>query len=149
MFDKISDKIKKCRAGVYLILIAVVAVSIGFVSFLKAYDVFGYKTERWGISMTAIGIWLLAFMVFNAFYGGNKPIWTWSIYVVVTFFFALSMIRFLTPCLSPIGIYFTVNNMGDVEANALGVPKAIVGVVCYLIAIISVIVSSFFKAVKD
>lgn len=149
MFDKISGKIKKCRAGVYLLLLAVVAAAIGFASFLTAYDIFGYKTERWGISMTAMGLWLSAFMVFNAFYGGNKPKWTWALYVFVTFFFTLSMIRFLTPCLSPIGIYFTVNNMGDVKANALGVPKAIIGAVFYLVAIISVIASSFFKTVKD
>ena len=145
----ILKKFSSLRAGFYLFIVAIIALAIGFASFLQAYEVFGYQTERWGISLTALSLWLMAFMIFNAFYGGNNPKWTWVIYAVITLFLIIAMIEFLTPCLSPMGIYFTVNNMGDVEANAIGVPKAIVGIVFYIISVLSIAVASFMKTVKD
>jgi hypothetical protein len=99
--------------------------------------------------MTFIAIWGLAFMCINTLIVGEKPFWVSYINVLTPFLILLSAILFISPCLSPIGIYFTVGNMGNVEANAVGVPSVIRGVIFYMIGIIALIVSAFFPAVKE
>ncbi|MBE7087148.1 MAG: hypothetical protein E7369_02460 [Clostridiales bacterium] len=149
MKDKLLNKVKSLRVGFYLLVLALITAIIGFGSFLITYDIFGFQAEKLGITLTVLSFWFLAFMLFNAFYKGNNPKWTWVIFAVVVLFLVVAMIKFLAPCLSPIGIYFTVNNMGDVEANAKGVPRAIIAIVFYVIAVLCVMVSAFFNTVKE
>ncbi len=147
--DKALNKVKGLRIGFYLLVVALATAIAGLVLFLQTYEIFGYKMEKWGISLTVLGAWLIAALVANAFYGGNNPKWSWVFYGVAIAFLVVAMIMFITPVLSPIGIYFTVNNMGDVEANALGVPRSIAAAACYVVSALCIIVASFTKTVKD
>ena len=80
---------------------------------------------------------------------GDKPFWVDVLYIIAMFALVISAIKFITPCLSPIGIYFTVHNMGDVEANAAGVPRSIAGIVIFVLAIVCLAVAAFFKSSSD
>jgi len=142
-------KIKRLRAGFYLNALSLVACIVAMIMFLYTYGVFSYQINRWVFTMTFIAVWGLAFMCINTLIVGEKPFWVSYINVLTPFLILLSAILFISPCLSPIGIYFTVGNMGDVETNAVGVPAAITTAIIYVVALLLNVVASFFKLAKE
>ncbi len=141
-------KLNKPRAGFYLLASAFVLVIGGFVLYFGAFDALSYSDDRWVIALTVIAFWSMAFLLVNSVLAGDKPFWTGVFYVIIVFALMFAFARFLSACLSPIGIYFTVT-MGDMEAYALGVPRCIAGVICYVLATVCTIVAAFNKPVKE
>lgn len=135
--------IKKPSFGFWLITAGLQLSIVAFVLYFMTYKALGYSQDYWVIAMMVIALWSFACLLVNGLFAGNKPFFMDFFYILATFSLVIATIKFITPCLSPIGIYFTVHNMGDVEANAIGVPRAIAGVVFYLLAIVCVRVASF------
>ena len=136
-------KIKKPSLGYWLLTASFLLSIVAFVLYFMTYDALGYSQDYWVIAMMVIALWSLICLRFNGLLAGNKPFFMDVFYVLAAFALVFATIKFITPCLSPIAIYFTVHNMGDVEANAIGVPRAIAGAVFYLLAIVCVVVASF------
>lgn len=136
-------KITKPSVGFWLMLVGFVFSIVAFVLYFTAYAAFKYESNLWVIALSVIGLWGLACLLVNGLLAGNKPFFMDIFYIIAVFCLVLAMILFLSDCLSPIGIYFTVHNMGDVEANAAGVPRCIAGVAFYAVASLLVIVSGF------
>lgn len=138
-------KLNKPSIGFYLLAGSLVLSIVAFVYYSLTYSAFGYSQNRWVIAMTVISFWSFLCLLGYSLFGDGKAIWMDIFYLIIAFGLTISTVLFLTPCLSPIGIYFTVGNMGDVEANAIGVPRCITGVVFYVLAILSVIAAAFFR----
>lgn len=141
-------KIKKPAIGFWLISAGLILSIVAFALYFATYDALGYNQDYWVIAMMVIAFWGFVCLIVNGLLVGNKPFFMDIFFVLVAFALVFATIKFLTPCLSPIGIYFTVHNMGDVEANAIGVPRAIAGVVFYLLSVVCVIVASFMNFFK-
>lgn len=141
-------KLKKPSLGFWFISAGFVLSIVAFALYFATYNALGYSQDYWVIAMMVIALWSFVCLLVNGLLMGNKPFFMDVFYALAAFALVFATIKFLTPCLSPIGIYFTVHNMGDVEANAIGVPRAIAGVVFYLLSVICVIVASFVNLFK-
>ena len=142
-------KIQNLKIGFYLTAISLICCIAAMIAFFFTYNVFSYQFNRWVFFMTFLAIWGLAFMCVNTVLVGEKPFWVSYVHVLASLLIMLSAILFIRPCLSPIGIYFTVHNMGDVETNAVGVPASIVTAALYIVALICNVVASFLTSVKE
>ena len=138
-------KLKKLGAGFYGLVVSLVCAIVAFIMYFLTFNAFHYSADRWVTALTVIALWAIAFLLINAIVSDDTPFYVDIFYVIAVFTLTLAMIMFLLPCLSPIGIYFTVHNMGDVEANAIGVPRSIVCIVFFAISIIGLLVSAFLK----
>ncbi len=147
-FCKFSlNRIKRMHVGFYLMVIAFACTIAAMITYTQTYNVFGYKFNRWVFLMTFLAMWCMLFMLVNTFIVGDKPKWVSYLYIVISFTLVLSVVQFINPCLSPIGIYFTVN-MGNMDVNKIGVPKAILTAIFYMIAIFCNLIASFTPAAR-
>lgn len=135
------------RAGSVLTLVALVFTAAGYAVYFHTMAAFGYPIDRFVIVFSVFSLLFLSFLFLNGVIVGDRT-GTFVLYALVAVFLTLALCRYLSPCLSNIGIYFTVGNMGDVEANAVGVPSCIRGVAFYLVATLSTVASGFFRTVK-
>lgn len=142
-------KLKKPSLGFILIAISFVCTVVAFILFLSTYDVFSYELNRWALTCSVLAIWGLLFLGVNTLIKGENPVWTFIIYAVIVFLLTYAVIQFIKPCLSPIGIYFTVKNMGDTATNEIGVPRALITTGFYLVSIICCTISSFVKSTNS
>ncbi|MBE7087043.1 MAG: hypothetical protein E7369_01935 [Clostridiales bacterium] len=134
---------------VILLAVSLVFCVIGFIMHFYTYDGLNYELNRWVVALSVIGIWSILVILLQRTVFGGTPFWFDAFYLIGAFCIVLASLMFLSPCLANIGIYFTVNNMGDVEANAIGVPRCICAMVFYVLSFITFTVSSFFgKGVK-
>ena len=140
--------IKKPSLGFGLLAACCVLAIVGFALYFATFNALGYSQDYWVIAMNVIALWSLLCLLANGLFAGNKPFFMDAFYAIAVFALVFATVKFLSPCLSPIGIYFTVHNMGDVEANAIGVPRAIAGVASYLLSIVCIIVASFVNLSK-
>lgn len=139
--------LKSLHVGFFFTLLSLILSIVALVLFVITYNIFGYNLNRWVFLMTFMSIWLMGFVTVNTIFNGEQPFWVSYLYVIVTTLLVFSLVQFINPCLSPIGVYFTVN-MGDVETNALGVPRAIATAVFYVLAIIFNLIASFLPSVS-
>ena len=148
MANKLLTVVKGLRPAIYLQVVALIMVIIAYGNYFHTMSAFMFPVDRWVMVMSVSAIILLSFSIINSLLMAEQ---FGSIFVTcaMVVMLILSVCLYLTPCLSPIGIYFTVGNMGNVEANAVGVPSVIRGVIFYMIGIIALIVSAFFPAVKE
>ena len=136
-------RIKRPALGFWFLTVGLIFSIVAFELYNLTYDALGYSQDYWVIAMMVLAFWSFACLLVNGLFAGNKPFFMDIFYAILAFALVLATIKFLSPCLSPIAIYFTVHNMGDVEANAIGVPRAIAGVVFYLLSVVCVIMASF------
>ncbi len=141
-------KIKAPRAGFYILAAALVLSIVAFIMYSATFDAFHFVSEKWVIALMIIAIWSITCLLINSLLMGNRPMFVDVLYIIAVFALVIAAIKFITPCLSPIGIYFTVHNMGDVEANAIGVPRSIAGIIIFVLAIVCVVVGAFFGTSK-
>lgn len=137
------------NAGFLFLVIALLVTVAAFAMSFVTYDVFGTATNGWLVFLTVGAMWFLLFLLVNVFVGGSRPLWAGALYAVVCLFLTLAALLFIKPCLAPIGIYFTVHNMGDVETNDKGVPLSIAATVLYVVALFFVIAAAFVPAAKE
>lgn len=142
------NKLKKPHIGFIFMALAFVLTIVAFSMSFVVYGIFGYAVNRWGVFLAVAAFWLTGFLLVNALFAGERPFWVSLLYVGVCVALTFAAILFIQPCLAPMGIYFTVGNMGDVEANAAGVPRAIVTVVLYVVALLCMVVAAFCPAVS-
>ncbi len=140
--------VKRPRAGFYITAAALVTAVVAFIMYFLTFDAFHYVTDRLVTALMILTIWSLVCLIVCGLLFGDEPFYIDVLRVAAVFCMTLATLKFLLPCLSPIGIYFTVHNMGDVEANAIGVPRSIVCVVFCVITVILMTVSAFFSAAK-
>lgn len=140
-------KLKTPSVGLYLTLTSIVLAIAGLIMFFETYNVYKYSINRWALAYTIIAIWLMATSIVNTLIRGNKPIWFGALNVVAVILLTLAATKFFSPCVSPMAIYFTVN-MGDVQTQALGVPRSLWAMGLYLVSIIIFVVSSFFSLAR-
>ena len=131
----------------WFLVAAIIMTFVGFMLYFSTFAAFNYSQDRWVIALTIISLWGLVVLAINALVFA-KPFRFEFFYVVIPFALVIAIGKLLIPCLSPIGIYFTVN-MGDMETYAIGVPRCIAGVVFYLLGVILTIVASFFSFKKE
>lgn len=144
----IDIKIKKPGVGFYLLAVSAILCIAAFVMYSLTYDALRYDSDRWVVALMIITFWCIGCLLVTSLISGNASKITDVLYWVAVMALTIATFKFLIPCLSPIGIYFTVHNMGDVEANAIGVPRSIAGIILFVLAIIVLIVSAFFSAAK-
>lgn len=130
-------KIRNAGFGFYLLIISFVFGVLGFVYYKMTYSVFRYSDDRWAVTMTILSLWFTLFMIVDTLFIGKNPLFSRAFYALAVFMLTYSLLRLLTPCLSPIGIYFTVGNMGDVETNNKAVPLCIIASIFYLVSILT------------
>ena len=133
--------------GLSILSVSWLCTLVAFIMSFKVYNIFGYATNRWAVFLSFASLWLIAFLIVNSLFAGEKPFWADFLYVAVCVALTFAAILFIQPCLAPMGIYFTVGNMGDVEANAAGVPRAIATVALYVVALIHMLVAAFVPSV--
>ncbi len=141
-------KIKAPRAGFYILAAALLLTIVAFIMYAVTFDAFHFVSDKWVVALMIIAIWSICCILINSLFMGNRPMFVDALYIIAIFALVIAAVKFFTPCLSPIGIYFTVHNMGDVEANAIGVPRSIAGIAVYVVAIVCVVVGAFFSTSK-
>lgn len=139
--------LKKPGAGFYLCAVALALSLAALVLFIRVYGIFGYTFNRWVFFMNFAACWLLAFYAVNTVLAGDSPFWASYLLVAVPFLLLLAGLAFIQPCLSPIGIYFTVHNMGDVATMEAGVPPSIAAAALYVLASVLSAAAGFFSPV--
>lgn len=142
-------KLKKPSVGFWLTLVCFVFAIVAFVLYFTTFKALNYENNLWVIALSIIALWSMLCLLVNGLLAGNKPFFMDIFYVLAVFSLVLAMILFLSDCLSPIGIYFTVHNMGDVEANAAGVPRCIAGVAFYSVSFLMMIIAGFLKLMSE
>lgn len=143
------NKLKKPGIGFIFLVVSFIGTLISLILFISTYNVFKYELNRWAFSCLVLSLWGLLFLIVNNLIKGEHPFWQNIIYPIIAFLLVFSFTEFINPCLSPIGIYFTVHNMGDTATNDIGVPRSLITCGFYLISIISILVASFTKASKE
>ena len=138
-------KLKKPGISFIFIVLALILTVAAFILFISTYNVFSYEINRWAVTCSILSIWGLVFLSINTLIKGEKQFWTMCIYPIIVFLLTYAVLQFIKPCLSPIGIYFTVKNMGDTATSEIGVPRAIITTVLFLLAIISSIVAALLS----
>ncbi len=141
-------KVKKPAVGFYLLAAALAVIIAAFIVSVDTFRVFHYDLDKWVVALNVIILWTLVCILANSFFLGDKFLPSVFFYGIALFCTVIALFKLLIPCLSPIGIYFTVHNMGDVEANALGVPRCIAGVALYVVAIVLLTTSAFMRVSK-
>ncbi len=142
-----TKKLKKPGVGFILLSLSLVFIIVAFILFLKTYAIFEYDTNRWAITASILAIWFLVFILVNSLFKGDNPFWIVLIYGIITFLLTFAVVKFISPCFAPIGIYFTVI-MGNVEQILAGVPRALAGAACYLVSILLILVASFLPSMR-
>lgn len=142
-------KIKMPHAGFFLTLAAFVLTIVAFSLSLNVYAMLGYRLNRWVVFLTVGALWLMLFFLCNGLFMGDRPFWVAPLYAVVGLFLTFAALLFIQPCMTPIGIYFTVGNMGDAATNAVAVPRAITAVALYVAALVLFIVAAFCPTVVE
>ncbi|MCH5157128.1 MAG: hypothetical protein J1G02_04555 [Clostridiales bacterium] len=132
--------------GLSILSVSWICTLVAFIMSFKVYKIFGYATNRWAVFLSFAALWLITFLMVNSLFAGEKPFWADLLYVAVCVALTFAAILFIQPCLAPMGIYFTVGNMGDVEANAAGVPRAIATVALYIVALLGMLIAAFVPA---
>jgi uncharacterized membrane protein len=132
----------------FLTVVALLLTLAGCFLAYKTYTVFKYTVDRWMVVAAVVAVWAMAFLVVNTLLRGEKPFALTALYAVAVFCLVVAICIFIKPCLSPIGIYFTVHNMGDVETNAVGVPMSIATAAVLLLAVFSLLFASFGRLEK-
>ncbi len=139
--------IKKPAVGFYLAAAALIVFITAFCFSIATFNIFASETDKWVIAMNVLGIWLLVCILANSFFMGEKFTLISLFYGAAMMCAIIALFKLLIPCLSPIGVYFTVN-MGDRETQAKIVSKCLPGVALYVVSIVLLIVSSFMKISK-
>jgi len=142
-------RIRRLSIGLVLVIISLICTVIGFIYYGLTFSAFKYEADKNLITCSVVAIWLFMILIFVGLFDDNQPWFISIIYVVMPFLIMFSAIKLLTPSLQAIGIYFSVGGMGDVETNAVAVPRCIAGLVFYAIALITCIASSFFRLGKN
>ena len=140
-------KLNKPSIGFILLSIATIFTVVGFILYFSTFSVFNYQQSKITIACTIIALWSMISLIINSLFANDKPTLFNIFFLINVFALAFAFSYFLIPCLSPIGIYFTVN-MGDMETYALGVPRCLAGCAFYVISILLNIVASFFTLTK-
>lgn len=131
-----------------LIVLSLVGSIYAFIMHNLTFDAFNYNVDYWVIALTIIAVWSIIMLLVQRIWFKDTVLLFDIFYLIAAFSLFLGALLFLKPCLSPIGIYFTVNNMGDVEANALGVPRCISTMIGYGASLLCLIVASFLGKKK-
>lgn len=143
-------KIRKPGISFIFVALTLIFTIVSFSLFISTYNVFSYEINRWAVTGFVLSIWGLVFLLVNMLFKGESPFWTMFIYPIVIFLLTYAVLQFIKPCLSPIGIYFTVKNMGDTATNAIGVPRALATTVFTVISILlCAVAGGFSKAKKE
>ena len=111
-------KNKRISAGFYFLITASVFAILGVAFYGVAYSIFEYAYDRLALSLTIVSVWLIGFLLIDAIFTRDNPKFSMTFYALAFFMLTYSVIRFITPCLTPIGIIFTVGNMGDYAKTA-------------------------------
>ena len=135
------------RPAFYLAVIALVLVAVGLAYHVRAYTALGYDLNRFTIVYSVTVMALMAFLSINSVIAGNQFANVF-IFAGGAVFSLMAGLLHISRTLANIGVYFTVN-MGNAEANAAGVPPAIIGTVMYVVAAIVIVIAAFFKPIKD
>ena len=143
-------KKQKLALGFFFSAIAIVLLFVGYLLMIKTYEVFRYNENRWMIFCIVTAAFCLIFATVNSLLRGDKPFGLNGIlYAAAIFCMVLALCYFIKPCLSPIGIYFTVHNMGDVETNAVGVPLSLAAASVTFLAVLLTLAASFMASKKE
>lgn len=136
------------RPAVYLTVAALIFAAAGFGIYFETMAAFEYPTDRWVIFLSVLALACLVFLAVNGMIVGNQR-GTVFIAGAALLSLVLAACLYVIPCLGNIGIYFTVGNMGNVEANAVGVPSCIKGEVLYILSIALTVASGFFRFKRE
>ena len=147
VFNVILRTLVSLRPAFYMEVVAIILISIGLSLHFTSYAALGYGMNRFTVLLSISSILLLLFLAINSTVVGNQ-FTNVFIVMVSTVFILFAGLLHISRTLSNIGIYFTVN-MGNAEANAAGVPPAIAATIMFVLAAILVVVSAFFKNMKD
>lgn len=128
--------------------VALVCTIASLVMFLFTYKVAVFTLNRWTLSCTVFAMWLIVFLIANSVFRGDRPFWTIFAYILVVFLMTYGMLRFLQPCITPIGFAFGASdlNMGDTALNRVVAYMSVATTVLYLVAIVCTVVAAFFKS---
>ena len=138
----LKAKIRIPGLGFGAAALAFVCVLVAFILYFPTYSAGGYAQSRWTIMCCVLSMWLLLLLIANGLFFGEKPAWASVIYAAAAFLITYGALRFIQPCLTQIGIYFTVN-MGDIEMNRAVTYYSITAEVFYVLGAVFTIVSAF------
>lgn len=145
--SRIVNLLSGIRLGFFFMAAALILLMVGYNTFFETMNAFGFDPDRWVILLTISSLAIMGFILLNSLIMGDQA-GIFILYLLAAGMIAMSICLYLQPCLSPIAIYFSVGNMGDVEANAIGVPSVIRGCIYYLVSIICLIFAGFSTTVK-
>lgn len=130
--------------GVFALVVAVAALVMYFVT----YRIGSYTINRWALICTALGIWFVAFLCLNMVIKGDKPAWCSIFYVLAVFLLTYGLLRFLQPCLTPIGFAFGASdlNMGDTQLNKTVAYFSVATAALYIVSVFCIILAAFLPA---
>ena len=128
--------------GFGALALAFVLTAVAFAMHFATYAAGSYATSRWTIMCSVLAMWLLLLLLVNGLFVGEKPAWTGFIYALTAFLLTYGAAKFMQPCLTQIGIYFTVN-MGDTAMNEAVTKLSIPTAILYVAAVLLTIVAAF------
>lgn len=128
--------------GFGALALALALTIAAFAMHFATYAAGSYATSRWTIMCSVLSVWLMVLLLVNGLLVGERPAWTGFIYALIAFLLTFGAAKFMQPCLTQIGIYFTVN-MGDTAMNEAVTKLSIPTAVLYVAAVILTIAAAF------
>lgn len=145
-----KGKIKLPGIGFYFSAAALVFSVAGMCLFLVTYNVGGYTLSRWALTCSVLAVWLLLFITVNMFIKGDKPFWCSLLFVLAVFLLTYGLLKFIQPCLTPIGFVFGASdlNMGDTALNKVVAYYSVATAAFYVLSVLSILAAAFLPETK-
>ena len=133
--------------GFAFYLVSFVVLLVGYILSISSFVTFSISVDRFVIILPIFAMIIIVLQLIMSLVDANKPAWfnllNLAFVILIVFTFAKVIIPFLTP----IGIYFSGVNMGDVATYQKVVPMSIASCIILVVSALIFIVGSFFPTV--
>lgn len=140
-------KFKMPSLGLYFYVAALAILIAAYVIAIQTFNAFSLAVDRFVLIFPIFAMYIIVLQIVMSYLDDDKPIWFGAIDLLFCFFVLFSFGKLLSPFLTIIGIYFTVN-MGDISTYAIVVPKCITGCILFAVSGIVFVTGSFFNIFK-
>ncbi len=148
VLDFFKQHVKKPGLGFVFAALALVFAIVATALFAATDSVSGTRSNRWAVMCCVLAIWILAFLLVNMLFQGDKPFWTNALFVVVPFLMLFAFLLFIKPHVFTLGFVFGAGdlNMGNVALRQLTAQYAMSAAVFFVLSVICSVVTAFMPA---
>ena len=133
--------------GFGLYLISLIVLIVGYILSINSFKAFSIGVDRFVIILPIFAIIIVVLQLVMSLVDANKPSWFNILNLAYVILIVFTFAKVIIPFLTPIGIYFSGVNMGDIATYQIVVPMSIASCVILVVSALIYIVGCFFPTV--